>query len=857
MRGQPVLDKRRRSVMRSIRDSGRICRRSRPSVQESLLRLGLLICAISGAGLLLPPSVAGQQPADATDALETSIAPTLETPQDPASDATPPHPDEQLRQDVVRYLDSAESADWVRALTLLGARLDSGEPPSWSAPLILDLLTDRSGEQPERTRVILQDRLMRSSAIGIPILLVLLRQDATWPFLDEVESNFRSLSADAEVLERLLTDLSARKDLLLISRLLPILAVRDPRGTIDVVIGRLESEQDPSHEALMAALAGFLEMDLDRSGWVHWWQENRNQAIFKGILDRKQAMAMALQLRTWERANRLLREIAPARYRAWLLDSLRDPEPFGIRNAALAEGGRFALEIQAEGVGFTIEKQKELLAPLRDRCLEMVGALDDPETLVTRSQRMELAVGAITALSQMDPFSDDPEVTNLLKQRISTLEPGLSNGARRIARESLKMAIALRSPVSEAVNDAIERFLPVRGEQADIGELKRLITASRAVGATVRTVELLESIAGSVPELQEAVLEALVFGEIPPDGVPLVLAYYGDLLEGSTDANIRALAINGIGRLGVEEAIPLLMTLVLGTDGGSEMERRASLTMIRSIGGVRALDGFIEILGQLPRSDGLYESCITEALALIPTDPSLGFMRKLLLDESAQHRPWFDELIVSEAVVVLIEAKSQPTDLRTRSPGRFEQWLGLQKVRFQVWITRLLADDAAEVEQGWVLLLDEVNATISLFGDDPLPEPLDVVGRQIRGVAAEIGGRQAVEAALIAPDPEQITVAFSGYLEDIERFSAGPPPAARLFTPDPWDWLLQHLESRPPLESDPVLVRSMRTLAEGHSARNDVRERLDRLEARADSGEKDRSPSPPLPAPPEEADGRE
>jgi len=110
---------------------------------------------------------------------------------------------------------------------------------------------------------------------------------------------------------------------------------------------------------------------------------------------------------------------------------------------------------------------------------------------------------------------------------------------------------------------------------------------------------------------------------------------------------------------------------------------------------------------------------------------------------------------------------------------------------------------------------------------------------------------------LIATDPEEITVAFSGYLEDIARFSAGPPPAARLFTPDPWDWLLQHLESRPPLESDPVLVRSMRTLAEGLSARNDVRERLDRLEARADSGDEDRSPSPPLPAPPEEADGRE
>ena len=65
------------------------------------------------------------------------------------------------------------------------------------------------------------------------------------------------------------------------------------------------------------------------------------------------------------------------------------------------------------------------------------------------------------------------------------------------------------------------------------------------------------------------------------------------------------------------------------------------------------------------------------------------------------------------------------------------------------------------------------------------------------------------------------------------------------------------IEKRPPLESDPALGRSLRTLAEGVPARDDVRERLDLLEARADSGGKERSPAPPLPVPDEEAEGQE
>ena len=121
---------------------------------------------------------------------------------------------------------------------------------------------------------------------------------------------------------------------------------------------------------------------------------------------------------------------------------------------------------------------------------------------------------------------------------------------------------------------------------------------------------------------------------------------------------------------------------------------------------------------------------------------------------------------------------------------------------------------------------------------------------------AEIIQRREVEEALVAADPVTITSSFSRYLDVIAEISGGKPVAPRLLVTDPWEWLLLRLESRPPLESDRLLVRSMRTLAEGHFARDDVRERLDRLEARVDSGEKKRSPNPPLPAPPEEADGR-
>lgn len=822
-------------------------------IYRVISRIGVVVTI----SMLLPQLIVAQVNSDADRTVPGGDLDTeLVGQQDPPAEEPPQDdPDQQLHQEVIGYFASDQSADWVRALTLLGARIEAGTPPSWVGSLLLELLTEQSEQNPERTRTILEDRLVRASGSGIPILLVLLRQDANWPFLGEVERNFRVWSADSEIRERLLTELSVGEEPLLITRLLPILAARDPRRTVEIAIGRLAAEPEGSSEALVKALSSFLELDLQHSEWAQWWEDNRDQPIVSGILERQRSAAQARELKTWERANRLLREVSPQRYRSWLLDSMGDTEPVGVRSVAIVECGRFARELHKEGSGVEPELLHELLVPIRDRLLQFISQLDDPDALLVLSDRQELAVASFAAMSHLTSFREDPVVVKLLMQRIEGLTHGSANGDRRIAREALKMATTLRAPVARAVDDALERFRPARGQETDIGELRRLIAAARAIGCTSRTVDLLGSIARDVPELQEPVLETLVFGDIPEDEVDKVLAYYGDLLQESTNDNIRALAINGIGRLGVEDAIPLLTRLVLGSDGDSEVERKAALTMIRSIGGPRSLEGIIEILTKLADSDVLYPAALETAIAMIPTDPSLGLARRLLIDDSGSPNPWYGTAIRSGGVVEALQAKAQPTDIRTRSPGRFVQWIPLQSLRIDEMIVDLTAQEDASSDQ-WKLILDETRATIGLLGEAPLPTDLQIFGWKLRRVATEIEGRLSVEEALAQGDTERITVAFRSYLEAISLQQSNPP-VEPVFSKDPWDWLLLRLEQRAPLESDPALIRSLRTLAESVPGRDDVRERLDLLEARADSGGQERSPSPPLPVNDEEAEGRE
>ena len=207
-----------------------------------------------------------------------------------------------------------------------------------------------------------------------------------------------------------------------------------------------------------------------------------------------------------------------------------------FRNTRQQGGGGYLLEIgrqlQAhdyckgrEGLEIEPEALQELLLPVRDRLLQFISHLDDFNATVALSERQELAVASFGALSLMTSFREDPKVVELLMQRIETLTPGSANGERRIAREALKMATTLRAPVARAVDDALERFRPARGQETDTGELRRLIAAARAIGCTSRTVDLLGSIAREVAELQEAVLETLVsMGQTLPPVAVLALA---------------------------------------------------------------------------------------------------------------------------------------------------------------------------------------------------------------------------------------------------------------------------------------------------------------------------------------------
>ena len=124
-----------------------------------------------------------------------SIDPELQDPPT-ETEGVPTDPDELLRGKVTSFFESEDAVDWVRALTLLGARLERENAPEWINPLLLALLTDKALENPSRTRTILSDELITNSNTGILILTVLLRQEANWPFLEEVERSFRKWALD-------------------------------------------------------------------------------------------------------------------------------------------------------------------------------------------------------------------------------------------------------------------------------------------------------------------------------------------------------------------------------------------------------------------------------------------------------------------------------------------------------------------------------------------------------------------------------------------------------------------------------------------------------------------------------------
>jgi hypothetical protein len=766
--------------------------------------------------------------------------------QDPQDPAVEEDPDELLRKKVRNFFDSEKDSDWVRAMTLLGARLERENPPQWINPLILEMLTDRALENPVRTRFILADELITNSNTGILILTVLLRQEANWPFLEEVEDSFRKWSVDEVVRDRLITEFRVATDPLQLTRLFDILTVGDPRAVIEATIDRLRESGETAAPVLLSSLGDFMKLDLDQAGWIAWWEANGNLPILDGIVSRTEEAGQERELAMWVRADQYLREGGqPERYLNWLIDSMSASETHRIRSAAIGRAGEFAKQPVATDASGGTETRVRIFRPVVERLIALLQ--EDANSARRSAEFQQVALLCLTALREFVDFRDEPELVKILRFHITRLNPDLTNGSRRLAREALNTAMALRSPVSDEVDAAIERFIPAVDQKVDSAEIRRLVGAARTIGFSENTVEILFRVGRLTPALGEVVLEALVYGQVPESSVGQVLQYYGDLIGSRKESNIRSLAINGIGRLGVPEGIPLLVSMVLQEAAESEAERGAALSMIGSIGGAEAVSGIVRILGEISSADALRDAALELATTQVTGDDSLELAAAFLLDESGELNPWGQKALSSAALVDLLRAKVQPTDLSNRDAERFQKWVRLQAKRFEILMAELLnppaETDAEARAKSWAELKQELSDSLVLIGSEPVTGPHAGAVARLLQLAREIDGRDVVSDALRAGVASRVVQSFSVYLEAVSAEIEGSTVRS-YFSKDPWTWLLDQLEQNSAGTGNPELIRALRVLAEQRSERETILNRIDALEARAEPIEKEPSPAP-------------
>ena len=761
----------------------------------------------------------------------------------------PEDPDEQLRKKVTDFFASSEQSDWIRALTLLGARQERENPPEWINPMLLELLTDRALENPTRTRLILADELINNSNTGILILTVLLRQEANWPFLEEVESSFRQWALDEAVRERLITEFRVATDPLQLARLFDILTVGDPRDVLEVTIDRLRDSAEVATATLVASLSEFMKLDLDQAGWITWWDTNSDKPILDGIVSRTEAAGEIRELALWNRADRFLQEEKnPVRYVNWLIESMAPGETNKIRTAALVRSGVFAREVIQSDTALGVEERVRIFKPLVQK---LVNLLQDEMSSVRSSEEfLELTLLCLASLREFGDFKDDPDLIRALKFHITRLNPDLTNGARRVAREALNTASALRSPVSDEVDAALERFLPAVEQKPDVAEIRRLVAASRSIGFSENTVEILFRVAKVSPSLADVVLEALVYGQVPDSSVPLVLEYYGQLVESSDESNIRSLAINGIGRLGVDAGISILVSMVLQGPGESDSEREAALAMIGSIGGPGAVTAFVNVLTELSAEDRLRELALQQALNQAGSDNTLALAQEFIFDSSGGTYPWASSALKKAALISIIESKGQPNDLRSRYPERFQRWVLLQAQRFDFLVAELIEQsnaaeeaDNSEIEESWKQLKQELANSLALIGDEPVIGVSQIPAARLLRLARDMDGRAVVMEALGAGVSTRVVDTFTVYLDAVSG-SSTDLTVKSYFERDPWSWLLDHLEVGVSGSGDIELIRALRVLAEERSERENILNRIDALEARSEPMDTDPVPAP-------------
>ncbi|MFQ5655359.1 MAG: hypothetical protein ACE5GW_11595, partial [Planctomycetota bacterium] len=733
---------------------------------------------------------------------------------DPAPEARPQEPAPGPTKEEIElraHLDAADPKEWVRGLTRILPLCQRPAPPSWISQLLREYVIERGGENPGRTRTILDDRVIRTPTPGEDILLEMLQQEPLGPFHDEVRATLSRIASDPMRREGLLKLLERAKLPLLFERLFPVLAHHDPGGAVDLAIGVLAAEEGeviekPLEEAVVRALGGFLDLPLEDSGaWQEWWNLHKEDAHLEALLHRRETEFEAEAVTIWERASDLLRAGNPASYRSWLLAYLESSVRPRLRQRALVEVKRFAQRLAGNGNPASASQCRDLLRPLADRSLEIVRG---------QGEKGAMRLAALDALGEMGLFRDDPEIVSLLDGWIGRLarEAPLTSLERDLGLRSVEVAGRLKAPVGDALDGLLKTIIPARddGDWGQIPEalLLAVLKSLKETGPRAGTVPLIQRVFHHLERARVPAIQVLLEG-VPEGSRGEVLAFFTGVLEDETLGDPRTLAILGLGRLGDRAGIRPLQEVILAPDGTGLTDRSAAVGAIASIGGREAVWSLRNLLGNLPAEEQeLREEVIAEARDLCVRDQTLEMLVLFLLGDSAQDRSqWFEEVIETPEVARLLDTGELPTDFIASHGDAFQNWWVLRRE-----LCRLLAERApgAGVGPEGVQAYRALAASARDVLDFAKDAPAGTFSRRSFQHFELVGSLRAqLLEAVERGDPEALMTGLGRLAAQEQKLFPEAHPEGTPLAGKHLTWLLEALKSREPAEWQQTFLNAL------------------------------------------------
>lgn len=766
--------------------------------------------------------------------------------------APPITPDTEVRG----LLDSTDPGDWVRGLFALQQAIEANDPPpDWTRELLIEYLTEGAIRQPERTRAIFADPVMRSERPGQEVLIYLLERDGGYEFFPEVQRALARIAATRGPRDRLARILARTESTELYERLFPIVAGHEPNRAVRGAIDRLASTPSPAIEsAIVGTLIEFVGLTelSDAAAWQDWWKDHAEDSLLDVLLERKRRAEAERALGMWESANRLLADGAPGPYRNWLLESLGATQTSAVRLRALQELERFVPRLTLGETALPIEQQRELMRPLLLRLQEIISR----EASLEPDQDLRIRQRALRALATLSMFREDESVAALLTTLIDALPAAGFEGesvATRLGLAAVRAAGTLGAPVGESIDRALAALLPA-GEngawsRVPASPLDTLLAALRQIGARIETLGLLRSVYENRPVSREDALEVLVLGGVPASSSRAALELFGRALEDGDTENLRTLAINGIGRLGRPEGIPALRDAIL-EEGLGRTGRTAALKSIRSIGGAAALTALGELLLALPETDELRSEILARAFELATADDSLAALESFLLDGEGAPRPWFTAAVARSEVAPILDPGRQPADFSSARPEAFERWA---RIHSALWSGRALVEPTAEtladVSVAWSAIAQGARSAAGLF--PPLPEGEPPTGSRLvlDSIALSAGLRSKLAEHLARQNLEAVWTTL-GQLYENEAQLIGESDAIIPLAGQHLAWLIDQVLRHRPFEDDAQFLTELEKFAEKVPLGAAARGRMAEIEARVTDPENP-DPVPPTPPSPE------